>query len=102
MLMTACDISGVSKPWNTQKRIASLVTEEFFQQGDIEKSTLHSTPIDLMDRDKEDQIPQLQVGFIESICLPLYKSLSDLWPELTFLFSQIQKNKEEWERQIYE
>lgn len=32
MLMTACDISAITKPWPVQKRIAELVATEFFEQ----------------------------------------------------------------------
>jgi len=27
----------------------------------------------MMDRAKKDELPQMQVGFIDSVCLPLYK-----------------------------
>ena len=27
----------------------------------------------MMDRDKKDELPKMQVGFIDFICLPLYK-----------------------------
>lgn len=29
-----------------------------------------------MDREKKDELPKMQVGFINYICLPLYKVLS--------------------------
>ena len=50
-----------------------LVASEFFEQGDIEKLELHIKPMDMMDRDKKDQLPSMQVGFIDSICLPVYQ-----------------------------
>ena len=28
---------------------------------------------DLMNREKEDELPLMQVGFIDSICLPIYE-----------------------------
>ena len=28
---------------------------------------------DIMNRDKEDQLPAMQVKFIDSICLPIYE-----------------------------
>ncbi len=49
------------------------MASEFFEQGDIEKSELHIKPMDMMDRDKKDQLPAMQVGFIDSICLPVYQ-----------------------------
>ena len=54
-------------------KTALLVAEEFFQQGDLEQQELKSTPMAMMDRAKKDQLPQMQVGFIDSVCLPLYK-----------------------------
>jgi hypothetical protein len=57
MLMTACDISAIFKPWETQKKIAELVASEFFQQGDLEKEKLHEMPIAMMDRERIDELP---------------------------------------------
>ena len=54
-------------------KTALLVAEEFFQQGDLEQQELKSTPMAMMDRAKKDELPQMQVGFIDSVCLPLYK-----------------------------
>lgn len=44
-MMTACDVSAISKPWEIQKKVAELVTGEFFQQGDLEKERLKEQPI---------------------------------------------------------
>ena len=49
------------------------MAEEFFQQGDLEQQELKATPMAMMDRAKKDELPQMQVGFIDSVCLPLYK-----------------------------
>ncbi|EGI67624.1 Dual 3',5'-cyclic-AMP and -GMP phosphodiesterase 11 [Acromyrmex echinatior] len=75
MLMTVCDLAAITKPWEVEKRVAELVSSEFFEQGDIERRTLNITPIDIMNREKEDQLPMMQVGFIDSICLPIYENL---------------------------
>lgn len=34
MLMTACDVAAITKPWKTQKTVADLVMSEFYQQGE--------------------------------------------------------------------
>lgn len=44
MLMTACDVSSSSKPWEVQKRVVDLVFSEFFEQGDLERAELHIEP----------------------------------------------------------
>lgn len=122
--MTVCDLAAITKPWEVEKRVAELVSSEFFEQGDIEREKLKITPIvseivsyilysyntykcsvkfnfdgilfffveskvnhlkwklhwnviiffqDIMNREKEDQLPLMQVGFIDSICLPIYE-----------------------------
>ncbi len=43
--MTACDVSAIAKPWSIQKRIAAMVTDEFFEQGDMERDSLQMEPI---------------------------------------------------------
>jgi hypothetical protein len=45
MMMTGCDVGAIAKPWSIQHRIAKLVAEEFFEQGDMEKLQLNETPI---------------------------------------------------------
>lgn len=45
MSMTVCDLSAITKPWEIEKRVADLVTDEFFEQGDMERQELKITPI---------------------------------------------------------
>ena len=45
MLMTACDVAAITKPWTIQQRVAELVASEFFEQGDLERTNLHLEPI---------------------------------------------------------
>uniref|UniRef100_A0A8C9NWT2 Phosphodiesterase n=1 Tax=Spermophilus dauricus TaxID=99837 RepID=A0A8C9NWT2_SPEDA len=73
MLMTACDLSAITKPWPIQQRIAELVAAEFFDQGDRERKELNIEPTDLMNREKKNKIPSMQVGFIDAVCLQLYE-----------------------------
>lgn len=50
MMMTACDVSAIAKPWEVQHRVAKLVADEFFDQGDMEKLQLNTKPMAMMDR----------------------------------------------------
>lgn len=45
MSMTVCDLSAITKPWDIEKRVADLVSSEFFEQGDMERQELKITPI---------------------------------------------------------
>nr|KAF7404075.1 hypothetical protein H0235_014769 [Vespula pensylvanica] len=96
MLMTVCDLAAITKPWEVEKRVAELVSSEFFEQGDIERRTLNITPIDIMNREKEDQLPMMQVGFIDSICLPIYEAFALLSDKLEPLVEGVRNNKRHW------
>ncbi|XP_046852626.1 dual 3',5'-cyclic-AMP and -GMP phosphodiesterase 11-like isoform X2 [Xenia sp. Carnegie-2017] len=96
MMMTACDVSAITKPWAVQRRVAKLVSEEFFLQGDLEKEELKERPADMMDRCKKDQLPEMQVGFIDGICLPVYKAFAQLCPELQKLLDGCLDNRRRW------
>ncbi|XP_033891800.3 cGMP-specific 3',5'-cyclic phosphodiesterase-like isoform X1 [Acipenser ruthenus] len=96
MLMTACDISAITKPWPVQRRVAELVATEFFEQGDKERKELNIEPIDLMNRDKRDKIPSMQVGFIDAICIQLYETLAGLSEACSPLLEGCRKNRQNW------
>ena len=62
LMMTSCDLAAITKPWETQKKVARLVSAEFFYQGDLEKKQLKIQPIDMMNREKIDRLPAMQVS----------------------------------------
>lgn len=97
MMMTACDVSAIAKPWDVQHRVAKLVADEFFDQGDMEKMQLKEQPIAMMDRERKDELPQMQVGFIDIICLPLYKVLADTFPWVKPLYQGTLENRKHWQ-----
>ncbi|XP_065089280.1 dual 3',5'-cyclic-AMP and -GMP phosphodiesterase 11 isoform X3 [Ochlerotatus camptorhynchus] len=96
MSMTVCDLAAITKPWEIEKRVAELVSSEFFEQGDMERQELNITPIDIMNREKEDQLPIMQVGFIDSICLPIYEAFASLSDTLVPLVDGVKDNKNHW------
>jgi len=95
-LMTACDLNAVTKPWNIHQNLVRLVTNEFFAQGDRERFELHIEPQvymvlyffktnsslnkniltitkEMMDIRRSHNMPKLQIGWIDTVCMPLYK-----------------------------
>lgn len=50
-----------------------------------------------MDRKKKDELPKMQIGFIDFVCMPLYKMLSEIAPELNPLLEGVQSNRQNWE-----
>ncbi|GIY30926.1 dual 3',5'-cyclic-AMP and -GMP phosphodiesterase 11 [Caerostris extrusa] len=95
MLMTACDIAAITKPWKIQRKIAVLIANEFFEQGDAEKQ-LKLEPTDMMNRDKKDKLPLMQVAFIDSICLPLYEAFALISDKLGPLLEGVKENRAQW------
>ncbi|KAJ9586234.1 hypothetical protein L9F63_020143, partial [Diploptera punctata] len=96
MLMTASDIAASSKPWHVQQKVARLVTAEFIVQGDKERQELHIQPQALMDRERQHELPQLQMRWIADICLPLYKSLGQMNPKLSVMTDGALENMGHW------
>jgi dual 3',5'-cyclic-AMP and -GMP phosphodiesterase 11 len=73
MLMTAADLAASAKPWHVQERVARLVTAELVVQGDKERQQLNIEPQALMDRERQHELPRLQLRWLADVCLPLYK-----------------------------
>ncbi|XP_059611325.1 cGMP-specific 3',5'-cyclic phosphodiesterase [Phlebotomus argentipes] len=97
MMMTACDVSAIAKPWEVQHKVAKLVADEFFDQGDLEKLQLNTQPIAMMDRERKDELPKMQVGFIDVICMPLYRVLSETFPWMRPLYEGTMDNRQHWQ-----
>ncbi|XP_062580014.1 cGMP-specific 3',5'-cyclic phosphodiesterase-like isoform X3 [Saccostrea cucullata] len=97
MMMTACDVAAITKPWEIQEKVAQLVANEFFEQGDKERSELGETPMAMMDREKKDELPKMQVGFIDAICLPIYKMFAEMNQNLRPLYDGVLDNKKHWQ-----
>ncbi|AWP13962.1 putative cone cGMP-specific 3'-5'-cyclic phosphodiesterase subunit alpha'-like [Scophthalmus maximus] len=73
MMMTACDLSAITKPWEVQSKVALMVAAEFWEQGDLERTVLDQQPIPMMDRNHAAELPKMQCGFIDFVCSFVYK-----------------------------
>ncbi|EMP38562.1 cGMP-specific 3',5'-cyclic phosphodiesterase [Chelonia mydas] len=89
-------VEGAAFGSNPQK-IAELVATEFFDQGDKERKELNTEPTDLMNREKKNKIPSMQVGFIDAICLELYEALTHVSEACYPLLDGCRKNRQKWQ-----
>ncbi|XP_061895998.1 rod cGMP-specific 3',5'-cyclic phosphodiesterase subunit alpha-like isoform X2 [Entelurus aequoreus] len=96
MMMTACDLSAIAKPWEIQSKVALSVAAEFWEQGDLERTVLEQQPIPMMDRNKADDLPKLQCGFIDFVCSFVYKEFSRFHVEITPMLDRLLNNRKEW------
>lgn len=103
MGLKCADIGHSAKDLELHNKWTQLVCEEFFRQGDVEKSRKQAVSM-YCDRETTD-IPKSQAGFLKNICLPLY----DLW--CTYLTSeiivvsclkQLEKNHRYWDNRYKE
>uniref|UniRef100_A0A8C1IGF0 Phosphodiesterase n=1 Tax=Cyprinus carpio TaxID=7962 RepID=A0A8C1IGF0_CYPCA len=100
MMMTACDLSAITKPWEVQSKVALSVAAEFWEQGDLERTVLEQQPIPMMDRNKAAELPKLQCGFIDFVCTFVYKEFSRFHPQIQPMYDGILNNRMHWkERQ---
>ena len=52
---------------NTKYRqylLGSITSRRFMSQGDMERLQLNITPMGMMDRDRKDELPEMQVGLV--------------------------------------
>ncbi|XP_043911570.1 cone cGMP-specific 3',5'-cyclic phosphodiesterase subunit alpha' [Protopterus annectens] len=96
MMMTGCDLSAITKPWEVQSKVALMVASEFWEQGDLERTVLQQQPIPMMDRNKADELPKLQVGFIDFVCTFVYKEFTRFHKEINPMYEGLQNNRVEW------
>ncbi|CAB1446386.1 unnamed protein product [Pleuronectes platessa] len=72
MLMTACDLGAVTRPWKISKQA-------------------------IFDRNRKDELPVLQLEWIDGICKPLYQSLLKLNVKLEPMVEEIDANRKKWQ-----
>ncbi|XP_063077072.1 cone cGMP-specific 3',5'-cyclic phosphodiesterase subunit alpha' [Engraulis encrasicolus] len=96
MMMTGCDLSAITKPWEVQSKVALMVAAEFWEQGDLEREVLEQEPIPMMDRNKSAELPKMQCGFINFVCSFVYKEFSRFHKEITPMFDGLNNNLFHW------
>ena len=85
----SCD---VAKQWTY------LLYEEFFHQGDLEKSSC--LPISFLCDRTTSQIPKNQPGFINGITVPLWTTIIELMPKMLVYVQTAKDNALAWERHV--
>uniref|UniRef100_A0A8C4VPK2 Phosphodiesterase n=1 Tax=Gopherus evgoodei TaxID=1825980 RepID=A0A8C4VPK2_9SAUR len=92
MMMTACDLSAIAKPWEVQSkvRLATLLKAEYV----LQRNSVLFQP--MMDRKKAAELPKLQVGFIDFVCTFVYKEFSRFHEEIQPMYERLLNNRKEW------
>lgn len=97
--MKCADLGHLALDWKMHLAWVRNLEEEFFAQGDREKS--HGLPVSfLMDRDKTGA-SKTQVGFFDFVVLPLFRALVRAAPPAGSLLRAVLANHQLW-REIEE
>lgn len=93
-LLHGADVNNPMKPWELCSRIAGMILDEFFAQGDQEKKL--GVPVQMLnDRDKVNR-RQSQIGFIEFLIAPFTIPMVRVFPALDFLADNLGTNLGNW------
>jgi len=94
-LLHCADVSNPCRPWDVTQLWADRCLQEFFEQGDQEK-TLGVPVGTLNDRDKVNR-PNSQILFIEFMIAPFFAGVVRLWPEMSSYTDCLGSNISSWE-----
>ena len=98
IIIKASDIGHAAKTIDLHKKWCFLVIEEFFLQGDQEKT--YGLPISMYCDRENTNISKSQAGFIKNIVLPLYITLNAMLKSKTIetvCILQLKENKLYWD-----
>ncbi len=99
VMIKCADLSNSTKKMNVSKKWVDKVMEEFYTQGDKERSL--GLPISqFMDRNNSN-IPKCQTGFIDVLVNPLYEALNVYCQRFSSqmivpMTSELAKNRAQW------
>lgn len=101
ILMKVSDISNVSRPFEIADQWCDVLSEEFWRQGDFERERGLELSSPLNDRNGGNKA-QGQIGFYNFICLPLYRAIARVFPELEVNVQAVESNLNRWKEILAE
>ena len=94
----SADLAHNTKLFNISLKWVELLSEEFWLQGDKEKSMGLNVSF-LCDR-KNTNVPSSQVNFIRGFILPTFEVLINIFPTLNYTVENANNNINEWQKLV--
>ena len=94
----SADLAHNTKLFNISLKWVELLSEEFWLQGDKEKS-MGLTVSFLCDR-KDTNVPSSQVNFIRGFIIPTFDVLIKIFPTLSYTVENANNNINEWQKLV--
>lgn len=98
MALHTADISNPAKPTKISKTWTTMVYDEFFLQGDLEKKL--SLPVSLLCDRETTNINKAMIGFINFVVGPTFDILVNMIPEVSDYSNYIKANLKKYEKAI--
>ena len=92
----SADLAHNTKLFEISLKWVELLSEEFWLQGDKEKS-MGLTVSFLCDR-KDTNVPSSQVNFIRGFIIPTFEILINIFPTLSYTVENANRNMNEWQK----
>ena len=96
----AADLAHNTKLFSISLQWVELLSNEFWNQGDKEKSM--NLPVSFLCERVNSDIPNSQVGFIKGFILPTFDVLVQMFPTLNYTVENAKNNLAEWEKLVEE
>ncbi|CAJ0838478.1 17092_t:CDS:2, partial [Entrophospora sp. SA101] len=93
-LIKCADISNAARPYHIAAEWSDVLLKEFTCQGNLEKKL--GLPVNPINNGQISQSDS-QISFIDIFAMPLFKSVSELIPELKFCVNIINSNRKVWQ-----
>jgi len=98
-LIKCADLSNEIRPRGISTRWAKMVMQEFIRQSS--KETELELPITPFMDPAKIIIAKEQINFISNLCVPLYKNLASVFPDVNVCVKQMQSNHDEWNHRLH-
>jgi len=96
LLMTSCDLSSVTKPFDIAKDHAVKCMSEFWEEAEDQRTNLGMEPNPMYLPEKRDDLAKIQVGFLSGVCIPVYEVLANFLPGTSGILQSLITNKAIW------
>ncbi|KAE9976523.1 hypothetical protein BLS_002044 [Venturia inaequalis] len=104
LLIKCADISNVARKFDVASQWATILTDEFSNQGTMELEL--NIPTQLFGgppvRDNIVKMAESQIGFMNIFARPLFESVTAILPPMKFSVDEILINKAVWQRKMDE
>ncbi len=95
-MIHSADLAHNTKLFNISLKWVELLSEEFWLQGDKEKSM--NLPVSFLCDRENYNIPKSQVGFIKGFVIPTFDCLVNAFPTLKFVLVNAKTNLNRWQK----